>query len=439
MARVGLSGWNLIVSSSGEIAARLLGFLYLVVLARYLRPSGFGDFNSLLAYYALAASLGSFGLDHLTLRDLSREQGATPAVFSTLLTLRVTASAVAMLVLILIGLLLPDGDPAHFMILGSALIPAGVAAAYASGFKAREQFGDPSISTGISAGLLLGFALLGVVLQQSLTFFLAGVLAAELVRAFWLFARANQNGWGSLLPGVQWDVARGALRTSALYWVLAVLGTIYFRIDLIMLDLMVGAQPAGYYAGAFRIMELLAVPSTLIMAVLFPRFARRQALRSGAGKQLYLASVKLLLWGGLAVASIGVLVARPLITLVFSSAYLPATTPLLWLMLALVFMFVHAPNATVLFAGDRLAPVAALSVLTASFNVVGNVFLIPRYGPSGAAAATAFSEVLSLFVFTPLVCRRLQIPLRMYLGAAIRPILGSSDLDLLLGRDGRGS
>lgn len=437
LGRIGQSGWNLLVSSAGEVTARLLGFGYLIILARYLNPAGFGHFNALLAYYTLAAVLGSFGLDRLALRNLARDQESAGSLFTTLLNLRVLASAVAAIVLVVVGRFLEDAVTVHFVILGLALVPSGVASAYGAGFQAREQFGEPAVAAGISAGVLIVSALLGAILDASLVFFLWGVFAAESGRALWLVARDRQRGWKHRILGIDPQLAGTAIRTSAIYWVLAVLGVVYFRVDLIMLDLMIGGDSVGFYAGAFRVLEVLAVPSALVMGVLFPRFARLQGRDPDAARRLYLSSLKLLVWGGIGLAVIGMVLARPLVTLLFSSAYLESTGPLLWLMLALVFMFWHAPNATVLFAGDRLIPIAALSLLTAFFNVLANFLLIPEHGSAGAAAATAASELLSLIVFTPLVCHRLKISPPHYLGNVLWPRLSRADLNLLLGKDPR--
>jgi O-antigen/teichoic acid export membrane protein len=103
-------------------------------------------------------------------------------------------------------------------------------------------------------------------------------------------------------------------------------------------------------------------------------------------------------------------------------------------MLALVLLWWHATNATVLLSGDRIGIVAALSTVTAGFNVAVNSVAIPRYGAAGAAAVTAASELLSLVIFTPLVCRRLEIPPKIYIRNLLMPRLSSDDLDLLLDR-----
>lgn len=437
VGRIGRSGFNLVISSAGEIVARLLGLVYLVVLARYLQPTGFGQINALLAYFALAMVIGSFGLDRLALRELARGDDRDGHVFTTLLSLRVAAAALAGVLLIAIGSVVAASPPWHLIILAIALIPSGVASAYTSGFQARERFGPTASAAVVAAAVLLCSALLGAALEQSLSFFLWGIAAAETGRAAWLVGVARRGGWGRRMFRLEWTIARRAIEESVPYWVLAILGMIYFRVDLIMLDALVGGEAVGFYAGAFRILEVLALAPTLVMGVLFPRFARLRSTDPEAARRLYLAVLGLLVWGGVVLSLLGAAASRPLLTLLFTSEYVAATVPLLWLMGALLFLFWHAPNATVLMAGDRLGPVVAWSLVTAGFNVAANVVLIPWHGAAGAAAATTASELLSLVIFTPIVCRRLGIPFRRYVRAVIWPSLRREDLNLLLGRRSR--
>lgn len=428
--RLGTSGRNLAATAGAEVVVRLVGLAYLMVLARYLAPEAFGSFNTLLAYFALAVTLGNFGLDQLALRHLS--VASASSAFPTLLRLRIGAALATAALLLVLGRVLATPSAALFTPLAVAVLPAGVASALAASFKARERFGVPSAAAAVSTLTMAGVALGGVVAGEALEFFLWALVAAEVVRAVWLAVAAAREGHVAM-EGFDPAYATTALRSALPYAALAVLGVIYFRIDLIMLDAMVGGDEVGHYASAYRVLEALVLAPGLVLAVLFPRFARGQAERSGEARDLYLGVARILFWAGIVVGALGVVFAEPILTVLFSDRYVGGTTSLVWLMVALAFVFWHAPNVTALFSGDRLGPVVALSLITAGFNVAVNWVLIPRYGASGAAAATAGSELLSWAVFTPMVLRRLEIgPLR-YLGSILMPRMSRAELRVLLG------
>lgn len=428
--RIGRSGRNLVATGAAEVVIRLLGLVYLVTLARHLEPDGFGVFNALLAYFALAVALGNLGLDHFALRHLAVDRRAHS--FPTLLWLRIGAAGLTAGILLIAGSALATPSPGLFGILAVAVMPAGIGSAFTASFRAREEFGVPAAGATAGTVVMVGISLVGIAVDARLAFFLWALVASESVRATWLAVTAwRRSAWALLSFDVPF--ARHALRAALPYGLLAVLGAVYFRIDLIMLDAMLGGDAVGHYASAYRVLDTLVLVPGLVLSVLFPRFARLHVTRPAEARALYLSVARLLAWSGLGLSLAGILLAGPILRLLFSDAYADARPSLTWLMIALLFAFWHAPNATVLFAGDRLGRVVGLSFFTAGFNVVANAVVIPRYGAEGAAATTAASELLSWAIFTPIVLGRLGISLRAYGRAQSWPWWSRSELRLLLG------
>lgn len=433
--RLGTSGRNLATTASAEVVIRLVVLAYLMALARFLEPDAFGVFNTLLAYFTLAVTLGNLGLDQLALRQLSIDSDAR--VFATLLWLRLLAAGATAGLLVVAARIVPTPSAALFGPLAVAVLPAGAASAFTARFKAREAFGVPSAASTAGALVMAALSFAGVARGASLSFFVWALAASEVVRALWLVVATHELRVGAV-RAFDPAFARRALRSAVPYAILTILGVIYFRIDLIMLDAMVGGEEVGQYAGAYRILEPLIFVPGLVMAVLFPRLARGQRTESREAGDLYLGVSRILVWAGLSVAVLGIALAGPALTLLFSEAYAAGTSALIWLMTALIFVFWHAPNVAVLFSGEKLGPVVRFSFLTAGFNVVVNLVLIPRYGGAGAAAATAASELLSWSIFTPMVLSRLGVDPLDYLRSVAIPRMSRAELRLLLGREDRG-
>lgn len=434
--RMGVTGRNLLASSAGEVVVRLIGFATLVLLARYLEPAGFGTYNTMVAYFVLAAAIGGFGLDRVALRDLASPAEENSLLFAALVRLRLGASLVTGSLLVLVGIIFKPAYTPMMLLLAGALVPGAVASTYSAALQARRDFSTPAAAAAVAGFAGLVFTLIGVLAGLGILFFVAVFAASEIVRAGYLVVAGQRTG---LVWIQQFDrsLAWKAIRAAAPYGVLALLGTVYFRIDMIMLDGMVGGTAVGHYAGAFRILDVAAVIPALMMGVLFPRFAAMHRRDATDASQLYLAAAPLMFWSGLLLCVCGVVFAAPVLKFLYSASYAPATQPMIWLMIALALLFWHAPNVTVLLSGQKLAGVVKWSFVTVSFNIVANWFLIPRYHASGAAAATAFSEALSLLVFTPMVCRQLQVGAGQYMKRIASPHLLVSELDTLLDRHPR--
>jgi O-antigen/teichoic acid export membrane protein len=429
----GRSGRNLVLLSAAEVTVRILSLAYIFALARFLAPATFGTFNTLLAWFGIALAVGNFGIDRLILRDIAI--GTTPpAAFSTLFFLRLCTAIVTGGALAVTGYLLGPSYAPFLLVFGMAMIPAGISASYSAAFQARERFGPPGGALMAGAIAMAGLAFVGMALNMSLLFFCYAFLAAEIVRATWLLLAGRHQEWNT---GWRFEgsYASSSLWSALPYGILALLGAIYFRVDLIMLDLLVGGEQVGHYASAFRILDAVIIIPALVTAVLFPRFAYLQQFDLIQAGRLYLAATRILFWLGLGIAAVLIPLAPVVLELVYTANYGAAAPALIWLLLGMVFLFCHAPNAAMLFASRNLKLVVGLSFLTAGVNVLLNAVLIPIYGGVGAAAATAACEVLSLLIFTPVVCRRLGISLTDYLTSLRSPSFTKIEIRLLLAID----
>jgi O-antigen/teichoic acid export membrane protein len=125
-----------------------------------------------------------------------------------------------------------------------------------------------------------------------------------------------------------------------------------------------------------------------------------------------------------------VVLAHPLVRVLFGSAY-QRTAPVLQAHVAsMVFIAVGVARGRYLVARNHLGFIAAAAVLGAVVNVALNLLWLPRYGAMGAAWATvaayATSNYLSGFLWRPvwhqtaLLTRALLLPIRALRMAASR-------------------
>lgn len=426
--RVGVSGWNFIVSSSGDVGTKLLGLVSTVMMARALQPERFGVYSTILAFMTLGLSVGNLGLDRLLLRELS----ASLASLQLYATARVVRYAIVPLVMV--GMVIyghhSGDDVLPWLIGGLALFPALSSALLMSLFQAREWFSVPARGALVQAAVS-GIGVIACALARApLVAYLGVFVVSESSRQWFLRRQSQAYPWPS--QRVEWQRLRPMLHAALPYALLTVLGIVYLRVDVVMLDAMIGSSEVGLYAGATRVLMLANALPGLCLAVLFPRFVRLQESDPARSARLYLLAVRVMVWIGAPIALGFALGAQPLMTLLYGPTYAGGAGALRWLMAALLFMFWHAPNGTVLFSSERLRPVILISVATAGFNVVANLYAIPRWGAEGAAFTTAASELLSFALFTPLVCRRLSIGATAYVTSALTPALSRTDRHLLL-------
>lgn len=419
----------------------MLGIVGAVALARHLGVGVFGDYSAVMAYAALAVSIGNLGIDQLAYRELSAAAGrgvATTGLFKTLFALRMVSAGLSAAILVGVGMVSGEGRLWPFVLVALATVPGGAAAMFTVAFQAQERFSVPARAGVWAAATSATLILIGVVVRAPLVTFFSVLVVSDMVRLGCLVRHRvaeQRGGHPSRGPKILLEAPlRTMLSEAAPYWVLSILGMVYFRIDVIMLDLLRGSGEVGLYASASRFFTALNTIPALCLGVLFPRFVQLQRDGSPHARRLYLLVLRVMAWTGGVVAVVGVLAAGPLIRFVYGAEYTDATPALAWLMLGLLFVFWQAPNGTALFAGGRLRGVVALSFVTAGFNVVGNLVAIPRWGAAGAAMTTTASELLSLMIFSVVVGRRLGISPSAYVTSLLTLRVHRVDRDFLLGR-----
>jgi PST family polysaccharide transporter len=202
----------------------------------------------------------------------------------------------------------------------------------------------------------------------------------------WLAARAA--GLPRREPGTMLASWRELLAES---WPLLLAGltvSLYMRIDMVMLRHLSGDHAAGIYAAAVRLSELwyfvpVALASSLLPGLLLRKAEAAAAYSVQLGRYYDLSAAL-----GYAAALATCLLADPLVRLAYGAGFLGAIPVLRWHAWAVVFVFLGVARSQFLvnegLSGFHLVATSAGAVL----NIALNAWLIPAYGPLGAAWAT---------------------------------------------------
>jgi len=169
---------------------------------------------------------------------------------------------------------------------------------------------------------------------------------------------------------------------------------IYFRIDVVMLKMMQGAQAVGIYAAATRISEVWYVIPSAIVSSVTPAI-----MRARHNPVLYYARLRrlfsLMTFLALTIGSVLALCSRWIVHLLYSEPYSAASPVLAIHAWASVFVFLGVAQAPWDFSENRLKLSFYRTLAGAVANVLLNLVLIPRYAAAGAAVATVVSYAIS--------------------------------------------
>jgi len=185
--------------------------------------------------------------------------------------------------------------------------------------------------------------------------------------------------WGELRHDV-WPIGAGI-----------VLSAVYFRVDVLLIELWRGTEAVGLYNAVFRLVDALRLFPAAVLAVVLPSLVRDTSTGSlfqvSAGLTGFAVGVTLVLWP----------LAGWLVTLVYGGAYAEAVPAFRILLLSFPLMSLNYALTHQLIGWQRHRAYAGICGMALVFNLASNARLIPALSIVGAAWATVGTELVVTF------------------------------------------
>jgi O-antigen/teichoic acid export membrane protein len=363
-----------------------------VVLARWLGPTGRGDYAAVTAYFGLALVFFEVGLGSSVVFYVSKAPRAAADYVYTAAGMLVPLAFVAALASVLLGLTVFGDSPgrrAAFLVIPFSIVLgfAGAPASFALQSLDMAKWNMTRLSQPAIFGLLVVATHSMRTLDISLVIGLMTVsLAVQAVLSWCLYLRVSSRRGEFQRKAIGPMLYFGALNmsSSAPY-------SLNSRVDQLVLAVMVSSAALGQYAVAVSL-SVLAGP--LVMAfgnVAFPRLARGERVAE---------TIRLATRGSLliSVSSVAViLVLGPFaVPVLFGPGYHPVIRLLLILAPGAAAVVVNQVLGDILRGLGQPGTVAVCEWLGVLATVGGLALLVPGLGVTGAALT---STVTYIFVF----------------------------------------
>ncbi|MGH7721874.1 MAG: flippase [Candidatus Dormibacteria bacterium] len=373
-----------------RILSRLLALVAVVTIGNALGDSRFGQMQTAVTYTALVGALTDVGFTALYVREGARERHNLTRYFNNVASIKLFLVAISLP--ILAACLWFAGIESLLLPAFALLILSGYSLLLRSTLYALQQLNFEIAEIVPETAVILGMALVGAHLHAGSGFFLWAYAAASgFATVYFVVVLLGKR---ILTP--RWQLESALFRQ----WISAgiplaityLLTTVYFKLDVPILQHYRSYAEVGWYTFAYRPFEaLLFIPATL-RTVVFPVLS---IYYRNAPNRLLASADKL--FKGLAIMgwpiSVGLFLLAPQFIDLLTSQYPQSGASLRILAIAVVFMFVDNTFPAVLNAIDRqkLFAYVALSGLVINFGL--NMILIPRFGYIGASWATVATEV----------------------------------------------
>ena len=378
-----------------KVISMPLTLLISLVVARYLGPDSFGEYNYILAIVALVAPLSVLGLSGLVSRELINFPDRESTIMGTALTGRFVGVILSAITHIFIAFCSESANPYWIVVIALAQL-VSFCSVIDFWLQAKLQ-AKMSVIVRVSVLLLVSVGKLTIVWKDlglsalvylyALEFLLQaiGYVAAYVLRGGTLRLNYDVTYFRSMFAQSKWLIFSG------------VAAVVYLKIDIVMLKHLVSESEVGIYSVASRLSEIWYFIPTIVVTSFFPSLLEsRKRSQDLYFKQMQKLNDFLLLLS-LAIVIAVLLIAQPLIDLLYGQAY-SAATPILQIhIFAGTFIFMRALLSKWLIMEHLLKYSLVTQGGGAVFNILLNFMLIPVYQGVGAAYATLISYAVASY------------------------------------------
>jgi O-antigen/teichoic acid export membrane protein len=378
--------------AAADVAGKGSIFVLTLVAARRLTPNAFGLFGLGTTVGWMLAVATDFGVQMHLARRVARAPQHAAATLWRWWRIRV-AAIVAALVALAVGLMIA-GVPASVTtpLLLFALVYSGTSLIELLNYFYRG-LSRSDIESTLTIWQRAGTLVLGIaaLLWWPDVRVLAAAMLLPIAAALgWSLRRAASMAAGSeLAEPISGSSLDGDRFFRDVFPIGAgiVLSALYFRLDVVLVQLWAGTEAVAGYNAVFRLVDALRLFPAAVLAVMLPALCRAENLatlaRVCAAVTAFAIVASAALWLG----------ADGVVTLAFGETYrfaVPAFRVLLFAfpLLSLNFALTHQ-----LVAWDRQRAYAGICAAALAVNVALNAWLIPVWSIAGAAWATLGTEL----------------------------------------------
>jgi len=390
---------NTLTIFAGRASNALFLFLLTLVVSRQMGPAIFGVFSFLTAVVISANCLSSLGLDVWMVREITKAPEKAKQYLSSILGLKTGTSliTIALIFLIFRATDLPESTLHLLWILSVSLIFNTISQTlwhYGDCFKEFIYHSFLWATSNIIKSLT-GIVL--VLLYRDLELLIVGIVFAEAL-ALILSIYIIRQKFGRFAPQFQFSVWWNFLRRSGPIGMGVIFSVLYFRLDIVMLQLMTDERIVGFYSAAYRLFEVVVVLPHSLMIVLFPSLVEEFHTDPRKFKISFKKAFTVYLVVGSSIALVFFKFSNEIISLIYGNAFLFSVQLLEVLAIAVALSFLIFLLSNILIVSGREMTNAWNLMGATALNIILNLAWIPAHGALGAAWATVVCEMALILV-----------------------------------------
>ena len=399
---------------------KFMGWFYLIIVTRFFAPDEIGLFLYVSGALSLVLlfsdlGLGSGAISRYIPFYIGRgEYNHARKVFKTSVLIGTSASLVCSFVIIIFShdlaalLRQPDSSIPVFQILAFFILAYNFYIISVDFLGARKLMKKSSLISTIQGAskliltVILLFAM-GATAQALALSFIASFLIASAIGMYWSYGEYRKLQVSEESVNTHKMLAE-MIPYGVVITILAALSSLNAQFDRLMLGLLLpqdeSLKQVAIYGMSLAFSTFITLFVTSINGIFFPVITEFLGRNDHEG--ITKASSTFFRWIALSTPLVMLMILVfpvDIITIVYGTGYTDGAMPLVYYSIGLFIYSFMTPIVSILIAQKKQMAIVKITVVNTLLNVVLNLALIPRYGMTGAAAATMVSLIVSTALF----------------------------------------
>ncbi|MEK7089705.1 MAG: flippase [Patescibacteria group bacterium] len=381
-----------------QVASRFIRAAIIIYAARILGAGEYGVFSYALGLVGFFSIFADVGINSILTREAAQNQEKRSDYFAT-------AFWIKLILLTLTSILVISLAP-HFSKIEAALtlIPIVVFLSIFDGVR------ELTIAFVRAAEKMELEAL--IIILTNITITVIGFIAlfySPTVKAF-VLAYVGSAGIGTLISIIilrkefakifshfRMELVRPIIDAAMPIALVVLAGIFMVNTDILFLGWLRTSQEIGLYSSAQKIFQTLNTLPGILASAFFPTISKLVGQkRNEEVRYITEKGVTILLLLSAPIAIGGVILAKPIIVLLYGPTYAPAAI-VFQIFVATAIFFPSALIANLILAYNKQKSVVKYIFLANLANILLNLLLIPHFGIAGASIATGIAQTISVF------------------------------------------
>lgn len=400
--------FNVFFNSAAKVVSTVLALVAIGFITRYLGRDGFGNYATVLAFFAFFNAVADLGLYSISTREISRPDADEKSIMGKVFTLRVFSSLLVFLFALILIIFLPYPSEiklgivvvaATFVLTSSYSILNGV-------FQKNIAMNKVAASEVLGKIFQVALVILAVKKDWGFPAIIGAFFLASSLNAVLVFVLSRK--YIKFKLDFDFPFWKKFLRDSAPMGISVLITFFYFKMDTILLSMMQSSADVGIYNVAYKIIENLIFFPAMIMGLIFPIMSRyiftdRQKFEIISNKtfKIFVLLVIPIVLGVL-------FLSEEIVGLIGGAGFQESALTLRILIFALIFIFFGNFWSSLLLAGNLQKKLMYALLCCAVFNISANLIVIPLFSYKGAAVISTLTEMLVVFLAFYLTFRHLH-------------------------------